>query len=149
MKVPISTPSAFSLPRFIAWLFAIISITYFFYSLKFAFSPPPCVRPPDDADPHIRADKSFHLSASMPLLSSKPGATREEKTGLSHIVFGIAASAKLWDRRKEYIKLWWKPQLMRGVVWLDRPVKNDTDRHLLPKLLISSNTSRLASFNYL
>ena len=29
-----------------------------------------------------------------------------EKTNIFHIVFGIAASAKLWNKRKQYIKLW-------------------------------------------
>nr|GLL33590.1 uncharacterized protein LOC109148236 [Ipomoea trifida] len=48
-----------------------------------------------------------------------------EKTGLKHIVFGIAALAKLWDKRKNYYtKLWWKPdEKMREIVWLDKAVK--------------------------
>lgn len=41
---------------------------------------------------------------------------------LKHIVFGIAASSKLWDKRKEYIKLWWRPTETRGVVWVDKKV---------------------------
>lgn len=31
-----------------------------------------------------------------------------ERTDLNHIVFGIGASARLWETRKEYVKLWWR-----------------------------------------
>lgn len=48
--------------------------------------------------------------------------SHDYETDLKHIVFGIAASANLWQKRKEYIKLWWRPKEMRGVVWLDRKV---------------------------
>ncbi|GLT84665.1 hypothetical protein SLE2022_028820 [Rubroshorea leprosula] len=65
-----------------------------------------------------------------------------EKTSLHHIVFGIAASSRFWNRRKEYIKLWWRPKQMRGAVWLDKPVANGTDDHLLPPTKISGDISR-------
>ncbi|KAJ3706895.1 hypothetical protein LUZ61_010600 [Rhynchospora tenuis] len=73
--------------------------------------------------------------------------TKFTETGLQHIVFGIAASARLWDKRKEYIKVWWQPNRMRGFVWLDKPVSefNSTvppHRLGLPKLRVSSDTSR-------
>lgn len=48
--------------------------------------------------------------------------SKDYETELKHVVFGIAASANLWLKRKEYIKLWWRPKEMRGVVWLDRKV---------------------------
>ncbi|PIA34263.1 hypothetical protein AQUCO_03800092v1 [Aquilegia coerulea] len=70
------------------------------------------------------------------------------KTGLKHIVFGIAGSAKLWEQRKNYIKLWWRAQEMRGFVWLDKQVKihaNDTEA--LPTLKISGDTSRFLYTN--
>lgn len=50
------------------------------------------------------------------------GRSQNYETELRHIVFGIAASANLWQKRKEYIKLWWRPKQMRGVVWLERKV---------------------------
>jgi hypothetical protein len=57
-------------------------------------------------------------------------------------VFGIGASAKLWKKRKEYIKLWWKPNEMRGIVWLEQKVKIDSnDENLLPLLKISEETT--------
>ncbi|KAG6497564.1 hypothetical protein ZIOFF_045465 [Zingiber officinale] len=49
-----------------------------------------------------------------------PATSPQTATSLQHIVFGIAASAKLWECRREYIKLWWRPHQMRGFVWLDR-----------------------------
>ncbi|EPS67635.1 hypothetical protein M569_07140, partial [Genlisea aurea] len=68
------------------------------------------------------------------------------KTGLEHIVFGIAASSDLWDRRKEYIKLWWRAeQRMRGTVWLDRPVRMaGNESRKLPELKISGDTSKFS-----
>lgn len=63
-------------------------------------------------------------------------------TDLKHIVFGIAASARLWDKRKEYIKLWWRPKKMRGFVWLEKPVKiGKGDNSSLPPWRLSANTS--------
>ncbi|KAK9145957.1 hypothetical protein Sjap_005860 [Stephania japonica] len=44
---------------------------------------------------------------------------------LNHIVFGIAGSSQLWKRRKEFIRLWWRPRHMRGHVWLDDHVTPD------------------------
>ncbi|GLT79684.1 hypothetical protein SLA2020_511640 [Shorea laevis] len=67
------------------------------------------------------------------------------KTSLRHIVFGIASSSRLWNHRKEYLKLWWRPNQMRGAVWLDKPIANGSDDDLLPSIKISSNTFQ---FNY-
>ncbi|KAG4206631.1 hypothetical protein ERO13_A03G020300v2 [Gossypium hirsutum] len=57
--------------------------------------------------------------------------------------FGIAASSKLWQKRKEYIKIWYKPDRMRGVVWLDNRVKYSAeDNRTLPPVRFSSDTSK-------
>ncbi|CAM8969861.1 unnamed protein product [Rhodiola kirilowii] len=73
------------------------------------------------------------------------------KTTLSHVVFGIASTSNLWNKRKSYIKLWWKPNTMRGFVWLEKPlVKSDekqNDSFLLPPIKISSNTSNFKYTN--
>ncbi|KAK4785060.1 hypothetical protein SAY86_001749 [Trapa natans] len=69
---------------------------------------------------------------------------RSGQNQLSHIVFAIVSSANLWQKRKQYIKLWWRPKEMRGVVWLDRKVttyRNDR----LPEIRISGPTTK---FNY-
>ncbi|XAR54033.1 O-fucosylpeptide 3-beta-N-acetylglucosaminyltransferase [Bertholletia excelsa] len=65
-----------------------------------------------------------------------------EKTELRHIAFGIAASAKNWERRKKYVKLWWRPGEMRGFVWLDQRVALDRgDLDAFPLLRVSDDTS--------
>ncbi|GKB99796.1 uncharacterized protein Tco_0985933 [Tanacetum coccineum] len=73
-------------------------------------------------------------------------------TTLDHIVFGIASNAKSWPERKEYVKMWWKPDQMRGCVFLDVPLNDDdhkknnksvsSDMALLPPVYISDDTSR-------
>lgn len=69
-------------------------------------------------------------------------------TDLKHIVFGIAASARLWDKRKEYIKLWWRPKQMRGFIWLEKPVNTRKgDNSSLPPWRISANTSHFKYTN--
>ncbi|KMZ74872.1 hypothetical protein ZOSMA_121G00470 [Zostera marina] len=63
----------------------------------------------------------------------------EKPTALRHVVFGIAASANMWEQRKNYIKLWYHPNRTRGIVWLDEPVPlNNSDRAELPPIQISS-----------
>ncbi|KAG0565734.1 hypothetical protein KC19_7G010900 [Ceratodon purpureus] len=66
-----------------------------------------------------------------------------KNTSLSNIVFGIAASAHLWKSRKQYVKEWWKPGQMRGYVWLEEPVQNETGWGVdVPLCQISANTSQ-------
>ncbi|XP_014501440.1 uncharacterized protein LOC106762188 [Vigna radiata var. radiata] len=72
--------------------------------------------------------------------------SQRQDTKIEHIVFGIAASSNLWETRKEYIKVWWKPNKTRGVVWLDSKVKVDANEGL-PKLRISGDTSKLKYTN--
>ncbi|KAL6341590.1 hypothetical protein AAG906_032710 [Vitis piasezkii] len=67
-------------------------------------------------------------------------------TELKHIVFGIAASSKLWEQRKQYIKQWWRPRVTRGVVWLDKPVRTRRNEGL-PLIQISRDTSRFKYTN--
>jgi len=72
----------------------------------------------------------------------------KEETKLKHIVFGIAASSDLWDKRKEYIKQWWRPDETRGAVWLDNPVQTNDDENLkLPDIRISADTSNFRYAN--
>ncbi|KAK8519049.1 hypothetical protein V6N13_017704 [Hibiscus sabdariffa] len=66
-------------------------------------------------------------------------------TTVEHIVFGIASNRKSWPKRKEYVKLWWKPQQMRGCLFLESMPPNATsmdDDITLPLICISEDTSR-------
>ncbi|XP_026397903.1 uncharacterized protein LOC113293495 [Papaver somniferum] len=79
----------------------------------------------------------------------------KEELSLKHIVFGIASSSQLWNKRKEFVKLWWRPNDMRGHVWLDEKLvhkKNagsddDDDRLLLPEIMVSEDISRFRYTN--
>ncbi|XAR55413.1 hypothetical protein NMG60_11035478 [Bertholletia excelsa] len=68
-------------------------------------------------------------------------------TNIEHIVFGIATSQGSWERSKEYVKLWWRPQ-MRGCVFTESPPPkntaslNDTSANSLPPVCISEDTAR-------
>ncbi|XP_010267798.2 PREDICTED: uncharacterized protein LOC104604918 [Nelumbo nucifera] len=66
-------------------------------------------------------------------------------TTLDHLVFGIASTAQSWPNRKEYVRLWWKPQSMRGCVFVDSMPPTTVDKHndssTLPPICISEDTS--------
>ncbi|KAG8065930.1 hypothetical protein GUJ93_ZPchr0004g39931 [Zizania palustris] len=88
-------------------------------------------------------------AAAAAVAENKAAAAVSTATTLQHVVFGIAASSRFWDKRKEYIKVWWRPRgAMRGYVWLDHEVRESnmsTARTGLPAIRISSDTS---SFPY-
>lgn len=127
-------------------------VFYIMYSLNlvfFSWGLPPCPTSvlDDMSISHLLASDNISTVAS----SEKPSPVGSSKsldytpTGLQHIVFGIAASASLWEKRREYIKVWWRPGKMRGYVWLDKPVKELRYRSTsngLPVLKISGDTSK-------
>ncbi|XP_038982520.1 uncharacterized protein LOC103722050 [Phoenix dactylifera] len=69
---------------------------------------------------------------------------------LRHVVFGIAGSAQLWPRRREFLRLWWRPGAMRGHVWLDDRVPRPRNASLardLPPVRVSEDISRFRYTN--
>ncbi|KAJ7948445.1 Beta-1,3-n-acetylglucosaminyltransferase radical fringe protein, putative (DUF604) [Quillaja saponaria] len=101
---------------------------------------------------------SHHLSVVTPPLShsllidtthtsNQNNSSSFEWEGLSvkNIVFGIAGSSQLWRRRKEFVRLWWRPNDMRGHVWLDDHVPHETGDDSLPPVMVSKDIS---SFRY-
>ncbi|RAL49947.1 hypothetical protein DM860_002238 [Cuscuta australis] len=144
------------LTRFIVWFLLFISVTYVVYSLKLLSPSGIC----KDDDVFIigrsrglptESEINSTTTAAVALALGETGRIPEEveKTGVEHVVFGIAASAKLWESRKNYIKLWWKPDgKMRGVVWLDKAVNMSArENRSLPELRISGNTSHFPYSN--
>ncbi|KAI3441772.1 uncharacterized protein J3R85_001804 [Psidium guajava] len=129
---------SYSLPKLITFFFAFFSLSYFLYSLQFLYSP----HSSSSCDTSPIHDSNRHRQAQA--LPPRP-----TQTALHHIVFGIASSAKLWHHRKNYLKVWWRPDRMRGVVWLDKPppppwsdaADGRDDTAFLPPVKISSNTS--------
>ncbi|XP_034702135.1 uncharacterized protein LOC117926923 [Vitis riparia] len=66
-------------------------------------------------------------------------------TSLEHLVFGIASNQDSWLEKKNYVKHWWKPQQMRGCVFVDSMPGNESsynDSSSLPPVCISEDTSR-------
>ncbi|XP_057454673.1 uncharacterized protein LOC130746146 [Lotus japonicus] len=134
-KDPDQFYSSRSFSKLMVFLLLLISIPYLFYSLRFITHSNHC-----DQNPNIPTIHTTSLSEKQPQI---PTPKPFEQTNISHIVFGIGASSNLWKQRKEYVKLWWKPNQMRGVVWLEQNVtKPDPgDENLLPELRISGNTT--------
>ncbi|KAI7726181.1 hypothetical protein M8C21_009631 [Ambrosia artemisiifolia] len=133
-------------PKLLFYLILFVSATYLIYTLKLLNTHnniPPCS---DQQQQHLIF--SSHLqNVTVPLPNYNNN--KLAKTELKHIVFGIAASAKLWDKRKNYIKLWWKKEdNMRGIVWLDNRVKTRPgEDDGLPEVRISGNTSHFSYKN--
>ncbi|KAL8543592.1 hypothetical protein ACS0TY_004240 [Phlomoides rotata] len=136
-----------ALPKLMVWLILFVSATYVVYTLKLVSSSHCEEDVFSNRNHNARILQSNNLT--IPSSSYKIKTPQSEKTTLEHIVFGIAASSKLWNKRKEYIKLWWKPEKgMRGIVWLDSPVKsNRNESNSLPEIRISGDTSRFAYKN--
>lgn len=144
-------------PKLMVWLILFVSVTYVLYTLKLVSTSRAC---DGEHEPFSTTHRLSSTSTSVtsnitsePLVQNQAANHRhihkheslelriQRPTEIHHIVFGIAASAKLWNQRKEYIKIWYQPNDMRGVVWLDNSVKsNDTDN--LPPVKISSDTSQ-------
>ncbi|XP_061356361.1 uncharacterized protein LOC133300787 [Gastrolobium bilobum] len=120
------------------WLMLFVSLTYVVYTLKLLSTSKACNHGPF----------SIHINANATASPNRTaiGETRHQQTELRHIVFGIAASSKLWEQRKNYIKLWYKAKEMRGVVWLDDRVKTNESEGL-PPVKISTDTSNFAYTN--
>lgn len=45
----------------------------------------------------------------------------DRPTDLTHVLFGLVGSEKAWHNRKAYIESWWRPNVTRGLLFLDKP----------------------------
>ncbi|KAA3456524.1 Beta-1,3-glucosyltransferase [Gossypium australe] len=150
------------IPKLMVWLIVFVSVVYVIYTLKLLASSA------EDSYDDIPFTSSLHRSLLNPnrtaemtkekaslhphrdarekqvgLLRMPKAPPRWRPTEIHDVVFGIAASSKLWQKRKEYIKIWYKPDRMRGVVWLDNRVKYSAeDNRTLPPVRFSSDTSK-------
>ena len=73
-----------------------------------------------------------------------PSAARVARspTTLSHVVFGIGASARTWDQRRGYAELWWRPDQMRGHVWLEEQPVSLWPAATCPPYRVSADASQ-------
>ncbi|KAL1326521.1 hypothetical protein HN51_036630 [Arachis hypogaea] len=150
-----------TLPKLLVLLILFVSVTYVVYTLKLLTTSRDCHEPPFSTHTHIlsgiglTAIPTINATAStLRLLNRTSAVTRREsretatdQTQLRHVVFGIAASSKLWEKRKNYIKLWYKASEMRGVVWLDNKVSSGGMGEGLPPVRISGDTSKFSYTN--
>ncbi|MCO5605130.1 hypothetical protein L7F22_059310 [Adiantum nelumboides] len=65
---------------------------------------------------------------------------------LNHLLFSIAGSSQLWPRRKEYVKLWWRPRGTRGFVWLEERVDEESGEEL-PIVRVSQDINNFSYTN--
>ncbi|KAJ0111658.1 hypothetical protein Patl1_00490 [Pistacia atlantica] len=134
-----------TLPKTVIIFIIVISLPYVFYSLRLLYlSNPPSQQTLTHDIRQSQSHPRFQNNFLPTYVSSTHNPqTAPERTSLKHIVFGIGASSSTWDRRKNYLKLWWRPKQMRGHVWLNKPVKyNADDYNSLPPIKISSDTSK-------
>lgn len=78
-------------------------------------------------------------------LSERGNGKRE--ISLNDIVFGIAGSSHLWKRRREIVRLWWRPLEMRGHIWLEEQVPTEEADDSLPPVMVSEDISRFRYTN--
>ncbi|CAN4100915.1 unnamed protein product [Withania somnifera] len=142
-----------NLHKMVTWLFITLLILYLIYSFNLIFNKDSHECTNSLSTTSDLSTKELLSTTTPPSNNSKNSTSlsvqenkREPQTGLEHIVFGIAASTNLWDKRKEYIKLWWRPGGMRGVVWLDKNVTINKYEGL-PEIRISGNTSKFSYTN--
>ena len=144
MRTPIA-PQHPTLPKLLVLLILFVSLTYLVYTLKLVSTSRACKDAPFSKT--IIAVNAT-ASAAAVLRRGSRETNPEDRTDLRHLVFGIAASAKLWDQRKSYIKLWYRARDMRGVVWLDEKVKSEENNSdTLPPVRISGDTARFKYTN--
>ena len=103
--------------------------------------------------PHIPTEREISIPA-LPIFhhdqSIRNRSLWEEKEldlSLNHLMFGIAGSSQLWERRKELVRLWWKPSQMRGHVWLEEQVSPEEGDDSLPPIIVSEDSSRFRYTN--
>lgn len=136
--------AAGSFLRFLLLLLLPLTALYFFYTLHLLLASAAASNCPPDSAAAVRLSTNNRTAAAT-ATATESKAVSPAATTLQHVVFGIAASARYWDERKEYIKVWWRPRgAMRGYVWLDREVRESnlsTARTGLPAIRISSDTS--------
>lgn len=148
-RTPRSLTSGSCLRSIITWSFLVILILSILYTSISLINNQAKVK-----DCPINVSAQQFLSQNIAVANSTPIPVRNESmtrsdrfdTEVKHIVFGIAASSNLWEQRKKYIKQWWRPREMRGVVWLDKQVKRDKN-DALPMIQISGDTSKFPYTN--
>lgn len=132
-----SHTNSWSLPKTMICFIVLVSLPYVFYSLILLYS-----SDTPNHEPVIRIHRQHSRNKVLVPTHVPSSDDTEDKTSLKHVVFGIGASSSTWEHRRNYIRTWWRPNVTRGHVWLDKPVKNSSIDHLLPPIKVSGDTSK-------
>ncbi|KAL5131780.1 Transcription factor bHLH137 [Glycine soja] len=137
-----------TLPKLLVLLILFVSVTYVIYTLKLVSISRACKDAPFSFGTFSKTIIAVNATASAVavLLRGSLETNPEDQTNLRHLVLRIAASTKLWDQRKSYIKLWYRVRDMCSMMWLDEKVKSkeNNSNMLLPVRIFDD----MAMFNY-
>ncbi|KAE9616602.1 hypothetical protein Lal_00034892 [Lupinus albus] len=86
--------------------------------------------------------KSSIKSVSTPTKNVSTPTPTPTPTSVEHIVFGLGSGISVWHKRKDYVRLYWKPNKMRGCVFVGSLPKLKDNDTSIPPLCLSSNTSQ-------
>lgn len=70
--------------------------------------------------PENQSSLPFQLKWPAASSSSNVNNTMDSPTNISHIGFIVIGSLNSWKNRKSYIESWWRPNVTRGYVFLDK-----------------------------
>lgn len=91
----------------------------FFDSTSFRYQPSDLLETFKQKCP-IPLTNSYSTSAPTPI----PIPTAAP-TNISHLLFGVIGAMKTWKHRSHYSQAWWRPNVTRGYVFLDRAPTNE------------------------
>ncbi|KAL2535815.1 hypothetical protein Fot_17206 [Forsythia ovata] len=62
---------------------------------------------------------------AFPTNESSLANSMDSPTNINHLVFGLLGSERAWHHRKAYIESWWRPNVTRGYLYLDKAPMGD------------------------
>lgn len=75
--------------------------------------------------PNCPASDFFTPYLKRQLSTETERETSPSPTTLKHLLFGLVGSEKAWHHRKAYIESWWRPNVTRGFLFLDKAPTGD------------------------
>lgn len=69
---------------------------------------------------HIFSTNLWCRSSRLLIYDASLDSNYISPTNTTHIAFGIASSSRTWRNRRYYIESWWRPNLTRGFLFLEK-----------------------------
>lgn len=73
------------------------------------------------SSPCCQSSKLLNTKVDLYKLRRPNFSANNSPTSIDHLVFGIAGSSNLWGNRRWYIEAWWRSNITRGFLFLERP----------------------------